>query len=1123
MSHSPELKAEIVELVYDLLSEKRADELRARIANEPEVADLFEQVRRKASMIADAARLTTGKSLFGEILPSVSGIAAAVENPLADDVVPVQGQKQDIPAQPETQATEIPLSHSVEADMPSGTVQVAHAGHERPQVFRLMPWEFAKRAFLQERRINRVMSAAAVCLVVMTVCGYFYQRYQVSRVAGMPYRVVAAAPELLVKGTPQTLQVQVTDLLGERRQVPVRVAINNRHGNELASLVESTGPDGKLLVPLAKLTEHLETVDDSTVQLEISTGNASPDNAVKSIATLRLAEKPFETPGSFRRELAAVNRYFDASSLMSQPEQIAESATETPGSGIAHYSMHNAVAEAEVRPYVLPQQLRKDMLESDETPRDASEPEEPVGTPAISNRSNQLASNSQLYFPQTSQSYVTPPRSASDAALATMPSSAPMTPPDVTQDSFAARRQTSETRALKSLSAPQPQERMARESAPNAASSAFGVFGATGQDAREKASRKPETAAPVLGNANQKEQSDADVDARESSEVYGQLRTRRSAVLQQPDASDMGGGMSGGMASGSSGAVGYGGGGMSGSGFSSFGGSGGMGMASSPEIKPEKPSVTTTDATLDAMLDITLSPEGGRLVTGLENRVFFRATVAREPVRNLAGTVTDDRGRKVAELECAVDGYGRFYLKPQTGRHYTLSVNRWETASRRSGDGEPFTMAIALPESDAPLNMGLARHVVSTDEPVTVHLRSRRAGLPVVVTVSQNGVPLLSEPAVTGDGVTSVRVPLPQTVTGFVEVSVFDAESGAMSPLGTERALRRPVDWLTVKANAASSTHNDQTTWQVELQVTDADGRHVADADVAVRVMQTLLPEETADALFAAVPTSTGLQLLGRTPGSTNQSIDRETLESLLTSNDAETLRTFDFFVAADDSLRQDAQRDMRQSPTLRPVMLDNMAALQAHYDQTLEGVRQSRRTWGFAVGMVVVFGGMALAVLSMILVVMRLASGSRMFVVAAVSGLACVFVCMVMLRGQNGDDIALSNRPTYSAPEQSDSKNKTSTEVPADADSAVDYFILSETFRDASSAPPDANRRFSGGLPLECAYENLSLRTDGAGCVRFELTLPANPKPSLYLVADVSTKDNRPGFYRVHFNKIAK
>ena len=156
MNHLPDLKAELVELTYDLLTEKRADELRARIANEPEVAKLYEEVLRKVSMIADASRVTLGTSLFGE----------KVAEPLA-----VRQREQD-PEQTEMSDIELPV----------GTTHIAHTEHGRSQLFRHMPWEFAKRALLQERLVNRVMSCAAVCLVVLTICGYAYQRYQLSRV-----------------------------------------------------------------------------------------------------------------------------------------------------------------------------------------------------------------------------------------------------------------------------------------------------------------------------------------------------------------------------------------------------------------------------------------------------------------------------------------------------------------------------------------------------------------------------------------------------------------------------------------------------------------------------------------------------------------------------------------------------------------------------------------------------------------------------------------------------------------------------------------------------------------------------------------------------------------------------
>ena len=166
---SPELKAELVELAYDLLTEERAVELRARIANEPETAALYEEVQRKASLIADASRVTLGTSMFDSCELRVASCELSVNNSQ-------QNNREQAPTQ-------------------------AVARHRPPATSRS-----PRNSQLVSRNLlfNRIMTSAAACLVVLAICGYAYQRHQLSRVAetscNTSYNIVAVVPVDQVTG-----------------------------------------------------------------------------------------------------------------------------------------------------------------------------------------------------------------------------------------------------------------------------------------------------------------------------------------------------------------------------------------------------------------------------------------------------------------------------------------------------------------------------------------------------------------------------------------------------------------------------------------------------------------------------------------------------------------------------------------------------------------------------------------------------------------------------------------------------------------------------------------------------------------------------------------------------------
>jgi alpha-2-macroglobulin-like protein len=81
-------------------------------------------------------------------------------------------------------------------------------------------------------------------------------------------------------------------------------------------------------------------------------------------------------------------------------------------------------------------------------------------------------------------------------------------------------------------------------------------------------------------------------------------------------------------------------------------------------------------------VDLTLYPEGGDLIAGLANRVYFEAfTPAKKPA-DLAGIVVDGGGNQVAEFRSEHEGRGRFNFTPEKGGKYTLKIT--EPAGIRS-------------------------------------------------------------------------------------------------------------------------------------------------------------------------------------------------------------------------------------------------------------------------------------------------------------------------------------------------------------------------------------------------------------------------------------------------------
>src|SRR5262249_32617756 len=75
-------------------------------------------------------------------------------------------------------------------------------------------------------------------------------------------------------------------------------------------------------------------------------------------------------------------------------------------------------------------------------------------------------------------------------------------------------------------------------------------------------------------------------------------------------------------------------------------------------------------------LDVAYFPEGGDLVAGLANRVYFQAKEPQGEPADLVADVVDAAGAKVAEARVDALGMGRFEFTPKAGETYHLAATK---------------------------------------------------------------------------------------------------------------------------------------------------------------------------------------------------------------------------------------------------------------------------------------------------------------------------------------------------------------------------------------------------------------------------------------------------------------
>ena len=274
----PNITDQLWELHYDLLSETEAERLRVRIAEEPEIAQTYEEVKRSATQIAKAASKTPDKPLVF----SVASLSQERKNgPKSAEFgnEPYDEEKKTVSPPPEV-PEEITGSFSTVIDTRTGNSvrlkphflvdktererpKVVHA-HARPRT----PWNpFAIRFSSKYLRSNRFLSVCSILLLILTCTGFLQIRQNRLQLTSRLIQINAVAPESLARATQNTLSVAVSDLSGNPKQLPVRVSLLSDSGEKIAVYQEKTNAQGNLQLAL----ENPPSLPES-VFLEITAG-----------------------------------------------------------------------------------------------------------------------------------------------------------------------------------------------------------------------------------------------------------------------------------------------------------------------------------------------------------------------------------------------------------------------------------------------------------------------------------------------------------------------------------------------------------------------------------------------------------------------------------------------------------------------------------------------------------------------------------------------------------------------------------------------------------------------------------------------------------------------------------
>ncbi|MGE0758035.1 MAG: hypothetical protein AB7O38_13485 [Pirellulaceae bacterium] len=243
-------------------------------------------------------------------------------------------------------------------------------------------------------------------------------------------------------------------------------------------------------------------------------------------------------------------------------------------------------------------------------------------------------------------------------------------------------------------------------------------------------------------------------------------------------------------------------------------------------ITPEAPGAAAFDTPIPLQPEnvvIDCYPEGGPLVVGLENRVYFHChDILGRPV-TASGEVVAPSGGVVATFVTRHAGRGSFRLVPAEAQAYTLRITEPPGVSTHSmlspqDAGEAVSPA---GETVAAVAMDCGAGVFARDDPVGLALRSANPGGELTITANCRGA-LVGHARVTPadfqDGTCRLVLPIDAQATGVLRVTVFRGPDPV-----AERVVFRTPRRLKLNVDVADSYRGGERA-KVSLTATDEQG-----------------------------------------------------------------------------------------------------------------------------------------------------------------------------------------------------------------------------------------------------------------------------------------------------------
>lgn len=407
-------------------------------------------------------------------------------------------------------------------------------------------------------------------------------------------------------------------------------------------------------------------------------------------------------------------------------------------------------------------------------------------------------------------------------------------------------------------------------------------------------------------------------------------------------------------------------------------------------------------------VDVAFFPEGGELIAGLPNRVYFTGRDPLGKAVHVEGQILDNKGRELAQVETRHEGLGSFAFTPEKDASYMLKITK--------PAGITSQPLLQMPSDKAKVLLsagGKSRGVYGAEDPLELEVAATEANLPLVVAAYCRGVQVGQQTVQTEKGKPQkLSLPLAAEAGGVIRVTVFDYSAQPPKPVAERLVYRRLDRRLQIRVADHSEGYSPGEKVNFSLMVTNEHGQPVpAVLGVAV-VDSTLL--NLADDKTPRMPTHFLLTTEIEKPQ------DLEKADFFLSDgikNGVTSAEALDLLLGTQGWRRfvertlEEIQREGKENEsvtrlaalggeTTPPAVWDNLPEMKTEIQEELRAVAPASSPF---MSLVSLAGGIGLLLALGMLVALRLVPSVRIWLPAALAASVCLALGMAGLPGDDG------------------------------------------------------------------------------------------------------------------------